>query len=73
MFRVVPDVMIYCPMLKQKIPETMCFEINLVVDEVAIPSFAKEVKDWDKANEMCPTCEVSYYKDVRDFHKEAVV
>lgn len=68
--RVIPDKMIHCPLMDKDIPETMCYEINKVVDGDVIRSFVPEVTDWSKAERLCPVCEVSYYKDVRDYRKE---
>lgn len=70
--RVVPDVMIECPLMKKEIPEALCYEINLVIDDVAIPSFVPEVEDWLTASELCPHCKVSYYRDVREFRGEVI-
>ncbi len=67
--KVIPDKMIHCPLLGKDIPETMCYEINKVVDGDVKESFVPEVKDWKKAEHVCPSCEVSYYKDVRDYQK----
>ena len=72
MFEVYDDVMIPCPLMKKEIPETMCYEINLVVDNVAIPSFVPEVHNWATALKICPHCKVSYYRDVREYRGEAV-
>ena len=68
--KVVPDKMIRCPLLGKDIPEAMCYEINKVVDGDVAKNFVPEVTDWKKAEQLCPGCEASYYKDVRDYRKE---
>ena len=61
--KVYPDVMIECRLCKQKIPEDMCYEINMVADGYVKKSFVPEVKDWELAKKICPSCPVSYYRD----------
>ena len=68
--KVIPDKMIHCPLLGKDIPEAMCYEINKVIDGDVKKNFVPDVKDWDSAKRVCPSCEVSYYKDVRDYRKE---
>jgi hypothetical protein len=72
MLEVYDDVMIECPLMEKEIPETMCYEINLVVDNVAIPSFVPEVNNWYSALKLCPHCKVSYYRDVREYRGEVI-
>ena len=68
--KVYPDMMIACPLLDKNIPETMCYDINLVVDGVAAQCFVPEVANWTKAKITCPHCPVSYYKDVREYQND---
>ena len=72
MYEVYDDVMVDCPLMKKEIPETMCFEINIVLDHIAVPSFVPEVEDWLQASKLCPHCKISYYRDVREYRGEAV-
>ena len=58
--RIVPDIMIECPMLKKPIPDSMCCEILAVVDRAASKSFVPEITNWELAKKMCPDCPVSW-------------
>lgn len=52
---------INCPLLYCEIADDACFEINLVVNSVAVESFVREATDWEKARATCLTCPVSFY------------
>ena len=61
--KVYPDIMIDCLLCKRKIPEAMCYEINMIVEGYAKKNFVPEVENWDAAKQLCPSCPVSYYRD----------
>lgn len=58
--RIFPDILIDCPMLKRSIPDSLCCDINQVVDRNAIKEFVPEISDWELARKMCPGCPVSW-------------
>ncbi len=48
--------MIFCPLLNETIPVGLCDDINFVLEEYCFPEDVPEVKDWEKARAICPTC-----------------
>ena len=68
--KVTPDKTVPCPLLGKDIPEAMCYEINKVIDGDVTENFVPEVVEWDTAKRLCPGCDVSYCKDIREYKEK---
>ena len=57
------ELMWYCPMLKQKIDESLCVDIYEATYGGLRKGAVPEVKDWDAVKTMCPHCKRFFEND----------
>ena len=62
---IVKDYVAYCPLLKRKIDDGLCYEIELVLWQNAMKSLVPELKnkDWDKARKIWPACHPEFKQE----------
>lgn len=51
------DIEFYCPILKENISDSYCYEINSVAFGLCKPSLIDNVTDRDTAEPICKKCE----------------
>jgi len=54
--KVVADVLLHCPLLKKDIPDSHCYDINLVALGLCIPELINNITDRETAWPVCSTC-----------------
>ena len=54
---VVDDILVICPLLKEEIADSYCYEINLVAFGLCKPSLINYVINREEAAPVCGSCE----------------
>jgi len=52
----VETTLVHCPMLKEDIPESYCYEINSVAFGLCKPSLIDNIVDRETAEKHCENC-----------------